>query len=339
MTPPSSWYVDPAFAALDVRAVFGTSWQPVCRASEIEARGSSVAGRLGDIPWLVTRADDGVVRAFFNVCRHKAAILADGAACEPTLTCPYHGWTYDLNGRLATAPRVAGIREFDRDGLSLAPMAVATWGFWVWVNPDPGATFFDLSALEARLAPTGWRDLTYVTAKRWTLECNWKVYVDNYLDGGYHIERLHPSLDDQLDMDSYVTELFDTYSIQSSNPSAGTERTEGGAVYAWLWPCWMLNRYGPCLDTNHVVPLGPDRCEVVYEFYFADPTDTQFIENSIAQADLTQREDVGISESVQAGMRSGGWTAGRYAPRVEIGEHHFHRLLAAAYGRALASKT
>ncbi|MFT7625042.1 MAG: choline monooxygenase [Myxococcota bacterium] len=204
-----------------------------------------------------------------------------------------------MSGRLTTAPRVAGIRAVDRNQLGLVPLAVTDWGHWVWVHPQPTATFPDHSELEARLAPTGWLDLEFAATRRWTLECRWKVYVDNYLDGGYHIPRLQ---------------------------APGVSPTSGGAVSAWLWPACRLNRYGPCMDTNHVIPLGPDRCEVHTEFWFepgADPAMTEQsraeqsraeqsrAEQSIEQAGVTQSEDVGTSESVQRGMLSGGWSEGR----------------------------
>ncbi|MBN4059209.1 hypothetical protein JYT22_00995 [Endomicrobium sp. AH-315-J14] len=164
------------------------------------------------------------------------------------------------------------------------------------------------------------------------IECNWKVYVDNYLDGGYHIPHMHPSLDAQLDMETYRTEIFERYSVQTSGAASdGPDRIGSGALYAWMFPNFMINRYGPCMDSNHVVPLGPDRCRVDYQFYFTEDA-RHLTEESMAQADVTQKEDIAICESVQRGLKSESYDRGRYAPTVEIGEHHFHRLLAADYG-------
>jgi len=179
------------------------------------------------------------------------------------------------------------------------------------------------------------------------LECNWKVVVDNYLDGGYHIPHMHPSLDAQLDMDSYRTELFEHCSIQSSRSApAADERIDFDAagrigeeaLYLWMFPNFMINRYGPCMDSNLVIPRGPDRCEVIYEFFFMEtegPAARQFIEESMAQSAVTQREDIAICESVQLGLGSTSYDRGRYAPQVEMGEHHFHRLLGARLDEAL----
>jgi len=331
-TPPASWYTDPDFDALERTHVFGVSWQPVARVAQLTEPGAFVSGCLAGDPYVITRAADGALRAFHNTCRHKATPVAVGDGTAERLVCPYHGWSYDLDGRLRTAPRMAGIKDFDRKEMSLRPMAMHEWGPWLWLNPAAEPPPFPaLTELSARLDSSDWRDLTFVSKRSWTLQCNWKVYVDNYLDGGYHIEHMHPSLDDQLSMDSYKTEVFDTYSIQGAGGAEGVGRIGAEAIYAWLFPAFMINRYGPCMDTNHVIPLGPGRCRVDYEFWFADPNDQAFIEQSVAQADITQQEDIEISESVQVGLRSSSYDRGRYAPGVEIGEHHFHRLLAAHY--------
>jgi choline monooxygenase len=161
---------------------------------------------------------------------------------------------------------------------------------------------------------------------------------------------MHPSLNAQIDIASYRTETYARSSIQSCSPiEAGNTSADRAralrigerAIYAWLYPNFMLNRYGPCLDINHVVPLGPTRCRVDYEFFFdpdslGDTASAQaFIKQSIEQSDLTQQEDVAICESVQVGLASASYDRGRYAPQVEQGEHHFHCLLSEDYHRAL----
>ncbi|MCA9692345.1 MAG: aromatic ring-hydroxylating dioxygenase subunit alpha [Myxococcales bacterium] len=342
-TPPSSWYTAPALYELERRAVFARSWQPVARVEQLITPGSYISGCLAGEPWVVTRGDDGALRAFHNVCRHKGHAVAHGSGRAERFVCGYHGWTYTLRGRLERAPRVAGIRDFDRAATSLAPMQVDTWGPWVFINADREAppVRARVPELDAFMQTTGWEQLRFVERRVWTLECNWKVYVDNYLDGGYHIPLMHPTLNAQLDMGSYKTIPFSACSIQTSAPAsvgdgrlddAPGERIGDGATYAWIYPNFMLNRYGPCLDSNHVIPLGPDRCQVVYEFFFRETEGERargFIARSVAQADITQREDIEICESVQVGLRSASYDQGRYAPRVELGEHHFHRLLAA----------
>lgn len=342
--PPSAWYTDAAVYELEQRAVFGRAWQPVAALAELSRAGDYRAGCTAQEPWVITRSSDGELRAHANTCRHKGREIVTGHGNAPTLRCGYHAWEYDLGGRLVRAPKVAGIRNFDRDAMALPALGVQAWGPWAWLNLDRDAPSHPAwGPLGHTLDAGGWNRLRLHSRVQWTIECNWKVYVDNYLDGGYHIPHMHPSLDAQLDMKGYRTELYDDHSIQSSPPAAADhERIGKGALYAWMYPNFMLNRYGPCLDTNHVIPLGPGRCRVDYEFYFADLDDAastrdarEFCEQSIEQAAVTQREDIEICESVQRGLRSQSYDTGRYAPRLEHGEHHFHRRLAADLRRGL----
>lgn len=325
-TPPSGWYTDPDVYVLERAAVFASSWQPVARLEQVSNVGDYVAGCFAGEPWVVVRASDGV-RAFSNVCRHKGREVVTGSGHADSLVCGYHAWSYDLDGTLRKAPQMAGVRGFDRAQMSLPELRTFIWGPWVFVSHD--AVEPELGELTRRLDASGWKDLQWAGSRSWTLECNWKVYVDNYLDGGYHVPHMHPSLNAQLDMSTYGTEIFDTYSIQSSGSEA--QRTAGGALYAWLFPNFMINRYGACLDSNHVVPLGPSRCRVDYDFFFDASVSPEAIEESMRQSDVTQREDIEICESVQRGLVSQHYDRGRYAPRVEQGEHHFHRLLARCY--------
>ena len=348
-TPPSSWYVSGAIWELERRAVLGRAWQPVASLHELVEPGAYASGCSVGEPWVVLRDDEGELRAFANACRHKGREVVRGQGRAESLVCGYHAWSYDLRGRLRSAPRMAGIRGFDREALSLPSLPVRAWGPWAWIATDPQAPALAprVAELDAMLARTGWDRLRLHSRVSWTLACNWKVYVDNYLDGGYHVPHMHPSLDAQIDMASYRTELFEEFSVQTAAPVAAadprtavdpTQRIGGGAIYAWLYPNFMINRFGPCMDTNLVIHLGPDRCRVDYEFWFEEgegEAARAFVEQSIEQAALTQREDIEICESVQRGLGSRHYDHGRYAPRVEHGEHHFHRRLAQDLRRAV----
>jgi choline monooxygenase len=344
-TPPAAWYTSPEIYELERRTVFRRSWQPFVRAAELGESGAYASGCFAGEPWVVVR-DGDTARAFYNVCRHKGREVVTGSGSAEELVCGYHAWSYDLGGRLRRAPRMAGIEDFDREAMSLPPLALASWGPWHFVSREPGAAppVALHPEVDRALAESGWEGLRFFARRSWEIGCNWKVYVDNYLDGGYHVPHMHPTLDAQIDMQSYRTDVFARSSIQGAPPLARRDgridydpavRIGERAIYAWLYPNFMINRYGPCMDTNHVIPLGVDRCRVEYEFYF-DGTPTQaFIDESIAQADVTQREDIAICESVQRGLLSESYDRGRYAPRVEMGEHHFHCLLAADYHQSL----
>ena len=338
-TPPSSWYTDPEFHQRELREVFARTWQPVARSEDLEVPGSYTSGVLAGEPWVVVRGEDGELRAFANTCRHKGREVVQGSGCAERLVCGYHAWCYDLEGVVRSAPRMAGIERFDRQEMSLPRYAVAEWGPWVWLclADEPSALEDAIEPLERALAPTGWQRLRYRRGATWEIRANWKVVVDNYLDGGYHIPHMHPSLDAQIGMSTYRTETFERCSIQSTSVSGvddgridfeASERVGAGALYAWLFPAFMINRYGPCMDANVIVPVGPGRCRVLYEFFFDQDVDEAFVEQSIAQSAVTQREDTSICESVQLGLEARSYDRGRYAPQVEHGELHFHRLLA-----------
>jgi choline monooxygenase len=224
------------------------------------------------------------------------------------------------------------VTDFDRQEMSLPELAVCTWGPLVLLNGNATAEtpFARLAPLTRRLEATGWEGLRFGGRRVYDLACNWKVYCDNYLDGGYHVPSLHPGLADGLNLESYQTELFDGFSVQSCQ-GGGEPRIGSGALYAWIYPNLMLNRYGPVLDTNLVFPTGPETCRVIFDFFFdreaiADPE--TFIRESIAASEQVQQEDIDVCISVQQGLGSTHYERGRYAPGMEVGIHQFHQLLA-----------
>jgi choline monooxygenase len=342
-TLPNSWYTDPRVLDVERRAVFGATWQCVGPAEKVRSPGGVLTADVAGEPVLVVRGPDGVLRGFFNVCRHKAASLhTQMCGTVDKLRCRYHGWTYDLTGRLRGTPEWDGVRDFEKADNGLVPVgAVAEWGPGVWVSVDPPREPLEqfLSPLPVWATGRGaFADLVFAGRRGYDLACNWKVYVDNYLDGGYHVNTVHPALAGVLDYKEYKTELWANVSLQSSplKPGdAGTAGTRTGdlAAYWWVYPNFMLNIYSGLADTNWVLPLGPDRCRVVFDFYFAEGTDPAFIERSMAVADQVQAEDVGVCEEVQRGLGSRSYTTGRYSVKRENGAYHFHQLL----GRAVQS--
>jgi choline monooxygenase len=303
---------------------------------QIAKAGDFVAGEFAGLSYIVGRDQEGLVRAFHNTCRHHAArILPVGEVCgAKQFVCPYHGWTYRLDGKLAAAPRMNGARNFSLDCHSLVSIRCETWGPWVWICFDEGAAplFGTVGELEKRLPGESLLGMHFHSRRTYEIRCNWKVYVDNYLDGGYHVPVLHRGLSSQLDMSSYRTEIFDRMSIQSCEGRSGaSERIGNAAVYAWLYPGFMINRYGPVLDTNWVIPISHDRTLTVFDFYFEDISSKaakQFITASLESSEKVQQEDLWISECVQKGLGGPAYDRGRYAPEVEQAEHHFHRMLA-----------
>ena len=227
--------------------------------------------------------DGEQLRGFHNVCLHRAGPVAQGCGRRNTLQCRYHGWTYGLDGTLLRAPEMQGVERFNPAEMHLAPIQVATWGPLVFVNLDGKAPpLLDvLEDIPRRVAPFRCEAMRYVMRKEWEIACNWKVYVDNYLEG-YHLPVVHPGLHKELDYDAYRVEPHRYYSIQHAPLRAVHGGNTGRrydpakaevaeAVYVWLFPNMMLNVYMGQMQTNVVIPRGHDRCTVVFEWFATEP--------------------------------------------------------------------
>lgn len=345
-TIPAPWYLDKRIEDAERKQVIGASWIAVGRLDQVALEGQFFTVEVAGEPIVVVRGADGNLRAFFNVCRHHAAAVAS-APCGTVqqLRCPYHGWTYGLDGSLKGTPEFAGVCNFDRAANGLVPVSVDTWEQFVFINLDPAAESLNafLGDLPGRLATLGLADLHFFARNTYSLACNWKVYVDNYLDGGYHVPHLHKGLNSVLDYKQYTIENSERYSLQSSpmvsseeHESFAATRVGDRAYYYWLYPNFMINIYEGVMDTNLVLPLTTESCLVQFDFFFRDVSDSARNANtkSVAVSDTIQAEDVDICESVQRGLHSRAYGAGRLSVRRERGEHLFHRLLAKDLRRA-----
>ena len=337
-TIPNTWYTSPEVYDTERAAVFARTWQMVGRSEQVAAPGSFVTAEVAGDPILVIRGDDSVLRAFFNVCRHRAApIVNEPCGSVTKLRCRYHGWTYNLSGRLIGLPEFDGVQDFCKEDNGLPPVSVGEWGGMVWVHLDPPREPLDtyLRPIASWLESRGGLGLTWYARKSYELACNWKVAIDNYLDGGYHVNYVHPSLAGVIDYGDYRTAcdgntVVQTSPLKAGDGIAGKTRT-GDAAYWWLYPNFMLNATAGVMDTNLVQPLGVDRCRVVFDFYFSADADEQFKRDSVAMGEQVQDEDVGICEEVQRGLNSRSYSTGRFSVKRENGGHYFHQVL----GRAL----
>jgi len=341
-TIPSPWYVDTRVADLELENVFSKTWQVIGRTDQIQKAGDFLTFTVAGEPIVAVRGSDGQLRAFYNVCRHHAAaVVTESCGHAQILHCPYHGWNYGLDGSLKGMPEFEGVKGFDRSANGLVPVKVATWEKFVLVNLDPNAEPVErfLGRIMQRMAPLEVTKLHYVASRQYDIACNWKVFVDNYLDGGYHVPHLHKGLNSVLDYKQYTIENEDRYCLQSSpmvssdeDAATGATRKGDRAWYFWQYPNFMINCYAGYMDTNLVIPVDVDHCRVIFDFYFgevATEAARKYNEESIAVGDRVQSEDLGICEAVQRGLKSRAYGAGRLSVRREAGEHLFHRLLAA----------
>jgi len=343
-TIPASWYTDADVLQLEKRTVFSNSWQLAARLDQLREAGNFVTTEIAGEPIVVVRGNDRQIRGFFNVCRHHAAaVMTESEGTAPQMRCPYHGWTYSLEGALKGMPDFSGVCDFDRASNGLVAVDVATWEQWVFVklggrSGDSKSSLDDFlgNDLVNQINALAIDRLHWMERRRYTIDCNWKVFVDNYLDGGYHVPHLHKGLDSVLDYSSYTIENGERFCLQSSpmvsadaEAQTGEVRTGDRARYYWIYPNLMINCYEGVMDTNLVRPLAVDRTEVTFDFYFADVSESARERNlaSIEVGDRIQQEDLDICKSVQRGLQSRAYNAGRLSVRREAGEHLFHRLL------------
>jgi choline monooxygenase len=337
-TPSAAFYTDAAVFTVERERVFARAWQLIGHTSQVESSGDFFTAQIADEPLLIVN-DGGTVRGFYNVCRHRAGPVAQGCGRQRVFACRYHGWTYDLAGRLLRAPESDGIAGFDLANVHLEPVAVHTWGPLVFASLDRETTPFEkqFAAVIARCAPLELERMRHVMSRDYVVDANWKVYVDNYLEG-YHIPLVHPGLNREIDYRKYVSELGEFHTLQHApirkeGASHYRARTEGDeALYYWLFPNIMLNIYQGQMQANIVIPQGVDRALVRFDWYAPEPlpdmeTDARW-RDLIHFSDEVQGEDASICELVQRNLRSRAYRPGPYSPARENGVHHFHRLMA-----------
>jgi choline monooxygenase len=339
-TIPAPWYVDPRILQLEQRTVFANTWQMVGRADQVREPGDFLTWEIAGEPLVIVRGSDNVLRGFFNVCRHHAAaVMTESEGSAAHLRCPYHGWTYSLEGELKGVPDFAGVCNFDRKTMGLMPVETAIWENWVFVKLDSRGQSLEQflgETLRKQIGALSLGAFRWIERRHYTFECNWKVFVDNYLDGGYHIPFLHKGLDSVLDYSQYTIQNTDRFCLQSSpivktgaEEQTGIVRVGDRALYYWIYPNFMINWYQGVMDTNLVLPRGVDRTEVIFDFYFTDTSPEAMARNKIS-IDVGQRiqdEDTAICKSVQRGLTSRAYKAGRLSVRREAGEQLFHQLL------------
>jgi phenylpropionate dioxygenase-like ring-hydroxylating dioxygenase large terminal subunit len=341
-TIPSWCYTDPDSLVSEQDRIFARTWQLVGREDQVASSGSYFTAEVAGEPLLVARGNDERVRALSNVCRHRAGPVAKGEGSCGAFRCGYHGWSYGLDGKLANTPEFDGVEDFDKSSVRLPEFRLETWLGLVFVNLDGSAPSLEetLGDLPGRLAARGLSEMRLAARKDWEIDCNWKVYVDNYLEG-YHIPIVHPGLMKEIDYAQYETRTSGCWSLQHSpiRPRENAKlrrdptQAESDAEYYWVYPNLMLNVYPDNFSTNLILPLSPRRTLTAFEWFFRDPESPalqETLRQTIEFSDEIQREDVAICEAVQKGLESRTYDVGRFSVRRESGVHHFHRLYADA---------
>jgi phenylpropionate dioxygenase-like ring-hydroxylating dioxygenase large terminal subunit len=358
-TLASRFYTDPHILEIEQARIFRRTWQLVGTLDQScgEVNGakrtisdpeSFFTADVSGEPVIIVRDKEGTLRAFSNVCRHRAGPITLGSGCKNVLRCQYHGWTYTLDGRLIGTPDVDGFEFFDRSTMGMVPLRCEVWEQFIFVNFDqnaePLAAFLGQIPQQAR--GFAFEGLHLAERRDYVINCNWKVYVDNYLEG-YHIPIAHPGLMREIDYAQYRTDTFRYYSqqfapIRALKPDDAGERayapgtnTLQEALYFWIFPNLMLNIYPDNISTNLIVPINHEKTLTIFEWFFHDVSSQRVrerIQKAVTFSDEVQQEDILLCENVQRGLRSSTYDRGRYSVKRENGVHHFHMLLAEFLG-------
>ncbi|NGP88067.1 aromatic ring-hydroxylating oxygenase subunit alpha [Fodinibius halophilus] len=342
-TIPSSWYHSDEILEFEKETIFSNCWQLACHTSELPQAGDMHTLEVADNPLLLVRNQEQQINAFYNVCKHRGGPVAVKKGTTSVLQCQYHGWTYLLDGSLRGVPHFRKVELFDKKDFGLQPVKLDQWQGLQFISLDdeikPIGHFLD--GIADTIAPVDLSEFQFVESQSYTINCNWKVYVDNFLEG-YHIPIVHPELAKLLDYGEYKTDTADWYSLQHSPfKNKGDDNvyqtSDGQAYYYFIFPNIMLNILPGRLQTNVIRPITPTQTEVIFNFYYLDPDNKQLIKDDMEYSHNIQVEDIEICELVQKGLKSNAYDKGRFSVQREKGVYHFQSLLKQEFAKSIHS--
>ena len=340
LTLPARYYTDRAWFDAEMEKIFATMWLNVGRLDQLAGRGAFVRRDVANASVLLIGDGKGGVRAFHNVCRHRGTRLcvAMDGTLPGSIQCPYHAWTYDLEGRLIGAPLMDDVAGFCRDDYPLQRVACEVWDGHLFINlahdPPPLAT--QLHDLPARFAPWQMQDLRMVHRAEYAVAANWKLIVQNYNEC-LHCPIIHPLLNQ---MHHYLgaanvpsTETYcggamgfkagvETLSVDGRRrravlPGLGADERDVVNYFA-IYPNMLLTLHPDYMLTVTIWPQTPDRTRLVSEWHFHPDEIARpgfVFQDAVDFWDVTNREDWAISERSQQGIASRGYTPGPYSMR------------------------
>ncbi len=325
LTLPASAYRECETFERERRRIFSRSWLMITHESQVRSVGDYFAASVAGFPLIVVRGEDGAARAFHNVCRHRAGPLVDDGPgrCEGALVCRYHGWRYGLDGRLASARDFGPAQGFDPRDYALHQIKCESWRGFIFINmdPDAGALERTVAPLAARTAHLPLEEFRFERTTTHTISCNWKTYVENYLEG-YHIPLVHPFLNAAVDTSRYEVSLDPPVIFHHAPPRDGSP-VEG--LWAWLWPCLGVNVYADGILMERIWPVSVNVTQLEYLYFFRHGIELAAMERSIEVSGITTVEDKTICEAVQRNLNAGIYDAGRLSPKHEQGVAWFQQ--------------
>lgn len=351
-TMPARFYLDPEIYAREKEAIFFRSWWFAGHRSQVEKPGQYFTTNIFDQSVVITKSSDGQIRAFYNVCQHRGHELVRGAGASRLLVCPYHAWSYDLDGQLRNAPNAGELADFDKCAFSLKPVRIEQFCGFLFVNLDPEARPFselagDLESELRHYCPSI-DSLVYAHRHTYDVAANWKVLLDNFLEC-YHCGVAHKDFVNLVDMKTYRSRVCGIYSshisqaAQLDNSAFKFEKGDVEFGYAawYVWPNLTIWIYPgeTNVSTLKMIPAGPERTVEHLDWFLpvAEPT-KQLAEAMAYMDEVLQPEDISLCESVQKGLHSKGYNQGRFVIDKSLSHlsehavHHFQKMVVGALG-------
>ena len=327
-TIPSSWYSDEKILKIEKENIFSKSWHLLGSIDRIPNKGDYLIKTINEQPIVIIKDKVGKINVFYNVCQHRGCVLLEKDGNSKQIKCGYHGWVYELNGKLKAA------RGFDKEDLDFEELNLKSIEHYIWMNQifvklqsDCNNLPKTLKEIENIISPIKFDNYLFHCRKSYKIKCNWKVYMDNYLEG-FHIPIVHPKLNSVIDYKSYSTEIFDNFSLQwchinaQSSPYKKTDDTSK-AYYFTLFPNILFNIVPGRLQTNIIEPINASSCNVYFDYYFENEEDLESIQEDISFSEEVQNEDINICERIQIGLESDGFDNGVFSKKYETGVCHF----------------
>ena len=312
---PVERYIGEDALRADRLRILRRTWQFIGDAASLAQPGDYLADVIGGAPVVVVRNAQGELAGFHNVCRHRAGpLVPDGAGrCGEAFTCRYHGWRYALDGRLRAATDFGAAADFDPRDYGLFPVRVETWRGLIFVNLD-----LDAAPLAQHAAPldSAWgaqlptHPLTERRVHR--IGCNWKTYVENYLEG-YHLPMVHPEFDHDIVVADYRVEIEGSVVFHSA---PARDASVNAGLWAWLWPNIAINTYRHGFMVERMTPIGPAETQLDY-FYYFDPARTTELAHMFVVSDRVTAQDKQICEAVRRNLDAGIYRGGVLSPKHE----------------------
>jgi choline monooxygenase len=326
------WYRDPRVLAAEERRLFRPSWQYVGPLERLARPGDQVTGRVSRVPVVLVRGADGELRGFVNVCRHRGSLVVPADGNAQRLRCPYHAWTYDLDGALRSAPHCGPEIEAEMPALGLVPLRVATFGPFAFASlsadgPPLGAVLGDLPEVIAGVGI----DLDGLRLRQrfgYELAANWKIHLENYLEC-YHCPVAHPGFSSVIDVTPDAYELAATAHRLShraplrrepASPAYAAAGSVTAGSYHLLLPNVKIN-INPGRQNLSIGPVYPDgvgRTTGFLDYYFGADADEAWVEDMMAFDTDVGNEDAALVAAVQPGVASGMIDRGRLLPQERL---------------------